>query len=62
MLFRSPLADQQIAGGMMMSLDTIIVMVALTLYFWRAAADFDRAEARAASRDQPLGASTTSDP
>ncbi|WP_177169233.1 cytochrome c oxidase assembly protein [Thermoleophilum album] len=44
----TPLADQQTAGGMMMSLDVIIIMVALTLFFWRAAADFDRREAAAA--------------
>lgn len=38
----SPLGDQQTAGGMMISLDVIVIAFALTLFFWRAAADFDR--------------------
>lgn len=46
------LADQQAAGAMMMSLDVVIVMVALTVFFWRAASDFDRSEAAAASSSQ----------
>ena len=44
----TPLEDQQLAGGMMMSLDIIIIMFALCLFFWRAAADHDREEAEAA--------------
>jgi cytochrome c oxidase assembly factor CtaG len=44
----TPLEDQQLAGGMMMSLDVIIIMFALCLFFWRAAADHDREEAEAA--------------
>jgi putative membrane protein len=38
-----PLLDQQYAGGMMMSFDIIVMVFALTLFFWRAAADADRA-------------------
>ena len=37
-----PLADQQFAGGTMMSLDIIIITFALCLFFWRSAQDFDR--------------------
>ena len=44
----TPLEDQQLAGGMMMSLDIVIIMFALCLFFWRAAADHDREEAEAA--------------
>ncbi|MEI7625900.1 MAG: cytochrome c oxidase assembly protein [Actinomycetota bacterium] len=40
----TPLTDQQIAGGMMMTLDVIVVMFVLTLFFWRAASDSDRQE------------------
>jgi len=46
----SPLADQQLAGGAMMSLDIIIITFALCLFFWRSAQDFDRA-----GRATPLG-------
>jgi len=42
----TPLADQQIAGGLMMTLDAIIIVFVLTLFFWRAAADNDREESR----------------
>ena len=50
----SPLADTQVAGGLMMSLDIIIIGGALIFFFWRASQDADRAEeaeraARAAS-------------
>jgi cytochrome c oxidase assembly factor CtaG len=41
----SPLADQQVAGGIMMSLDIVIIMGALIFFFWRASQDADRAEA-----------------
>jgi cytochrome c oxidase assembly factor CtaG len=40
----SPLADQQLAGGMMMSLDVVIAIFALCLFFWLAAADAERLE------------------
>jgi cytochrome c oxidase assembly factor CtaG len=41
----TPLADQQIAGGLMMTLDVVIIMGALIFFFWRASQDADRAEA-----------------
>ena len=40
----SPVADQQTAGGLMLSLDFLVVLFALSFFFWRAAADHDRAE------------------
>ena len=46
----SALHDQQLAGGMMVSLDIVIMMWALAFFFWRAAQDHDLAEARARSR------------
>lgn len=36
-LYGRDLADQQLAGGMMMTLDAIIVVFALCFFFWRAA-------------------------
>lgn len=43
----APLEDQQIAGGMMLTLDVIIVMVALCFFFWRASEDDLRAQRKA---------------
>ena len=43
----TPVGDQQLAGGMMMTLDIIIMFFALCLFFWRAAADEDRETAAA---------------
>ena len=40
----SPLADQQLAGGLMLSLDLAIMLAAVAFFFFRAAADHDRAE------------------
>ena len=40
----SPLSDQQIAGGMMMTLDIVIMFAALCLFFWKASVDADRRE------------------
>jgi len=40
----SPLADTQVAGGLMMTLDMIIIGGALIFFFWRASQDADRAE------------------
>ena len=37
----SPLSDQQLAGGMMLSLDIIVMMFALALFFWASARDAD---------------------
>ena len=38
------LADTQIAGGLMMTLDVVIIGGALIFFFWRAAQDADRSE------------------
>src|SRR5437763_13271118 len=40
----APLADTQVAGGLMMTLDMIIIGGALIFFFWRASQDADRAE------------------
>jgi cytochrome c oxidase assembly factor CtaG len=40
----TPLADQQIAGGMMLGLDFLVMMFALSLFFWASARDADEAE------------------
>ena len=53
----SPLGDQQTAGGIMMSLDVIVILVALCLFFWRAASDYDRAD----ERGRPPAAGSTDD-
>jgi putative copper resistance protein D len=37
----SPVADQQLGGGIMMGVDVITLMVVLTVVFWRAASDSD---------------------
>lgn len=42
----SPIADQKAAGGMMLSLDVIIMFAAVSYFFWRAAQDHDEAAAR----------------
>jgi putative membrane protein len=42
----TPLEDQQIAGGLMLSLDFLVMIGALTFFFLRAAQDADRAAAR----------------
>ena len=43
----TPLADQQIAGGLMLSLDVAIVLFAVAFFFYRSGQDHDRAEAEA---------------
>ena len=45
----TPLEDQQLAGGMMLSLDLIVMLFALAFFFWRSAEDHDRAERAAAA-------------
>ncbi len=45
----TPLEDQQLAGGLMVSLDVVIMLFALGFFFWRSAADHDRAERTAAA-------------
>jgi cytochrome c oxidase assembly factor CtaG len=43
----SALADQQTAGAMMVALDIVIMVFALAFFFWHAAEQHDRDEARA---------------
>jgi cytochrome c oxidase assembly factor CtaG len=45
----SPLSDQQIAGGMMLGLDLIVMLSAVAFFFYRSAQDHDRAERAAAA-------------
>jgi putative membrane protein len=45
----SPLTDQQVAGGLMMGLDLLVMLFALGFFFWRAAEDHDRAQQAAAA-------------
>lgn len=37
----TPVADQQLAGALMLSLDFFVVLFALSFFFWRAAQDED---------------------
>ncbi len=39
----SPLADQQLAGGLMLSLDLLVIVFAMSFFFWRAGVEHDRA-------------------
>ena len=48
-----PLADQQIAGGLMMSLDMAIILFAVAFFFYRSGQDHDRAEAEAYGSTSP---------
>ena len=45
----SPLTDQQIAGGMMLGLDLLVMLGTVAFFFYRSAEDHDRAAARAAA-------------
>ena len=42
----SPLTDQQVAGGMMLGLDLLVMLFATGFFFYRSAEDHDRAERR----------------
>jgi putative copper resistance protein D len=44
----SPITDQQIAGGMMLGLDLLVMLFAVGFFFFRSAQDHDRAERAAA--------------
>ena len=44
----TPLADQQLAGAMMLTLDVAVMLFALAFFFWRAGQDHDRREQAAA--------------
>jgi cytochrome c oxidase assembly factor CtaG len=46
---RDSISDQQTAGAIMMSVDIVIIVAALIFFFWRAQADHDAAERRAAA-------------
>jgi cytochrome c oxidase assembly factor CtaG len=46
----SALSDQQVAGGLMMVVDLLIMLSALAFFFWRAGVDHDRAQAQEVAR------------
>ena len=46
----SGLSDQQLAGGLMMVVDLLIMLTALAFFFWRAGVDHDRHEAQEVAR------------
>jgi cytochrome c oxidase assembly factor CtaG len=54
-----PLADQQIAGGLMLSVDVAIMLFAVAFFFWRSGQDHDLAEAEAAAASAPAYGSTS---
>jgi len=45
----SPLTDQQIAGGMMLALDLVVMLFCVGFFFYRSAEEHDRAHPRAAA-------------
>jgi cytochrome c oxidase assembly factor CtaG len=49
----TPLEDQQLGGALMMSLDVLMIVFALCLFFWKTAADHDREEEAQARRLVP---------
>lgn len=49
----SPRSDQGTAGGLMMTLDIVIMVSALAWFFWKASQQEDRDQAREASRATP---------
>jgi putative membrane protein len=42
----TPLSDQQLAGGLMLSVDIIMMVTALAFFFWHASLEEDRRESR----------------
>ena len=46
----SALADQQLAGGLMMVVDLLIMLSAVAFFFWRAGVDHDRSAAQEVAR------------
>jgi cytochrome c oxidase assembly factor CtaG len=40
----SPITDQQVAGGMMLALDLVVMLSAVAFFFYRSAQDHDRAD------------------
>jgi cytochrome c oxidase assembly factor CtaG len=55
----SALSDQQSAGAMMVALDILIMGFALAYFFWHAAQQHDRDEAKAAAGGAPPGGRTS---
>jgi cytochrome c oxidase assembly factor CtaG len=53
-----PLADQQIAGGLMLSVDVAIMLFAVAFFFWRSGQDHDLAEAEAAASAAAYGSTS----
>ena len=53
------LADQQTAGAMMVALDIAIMVFALAFFFWHAAQQHDRDEAKAAAESRAPGSGTS---
>ncbi len=49
----TPLADQQIGGGLMMLVDLLVMFGAFGFFFWRAAADSDRTQASSETDGAP---------
>jgi len=45
----TPLADTQVAGGLMMTLDILVIAGALVFFFWRAAQQADREDSERAA-------------
>jgi putative membrane protein len=55
----TPLADQQIGGGLMMVVDLVVMLGALGFFFWRAGEEHDRGQAveeKAPPREEALSA------
>ena len=48
-----PLTDQQIAGGLMLSVDVAIMLFAVAFFFYRSGQDQDRADAEAYGSTSP---------
>jgi putative membrane protein len=55
-----PLADQQIAGALMLSLDVAIILFAVGFFFFRSGQDHDRAEAEAKTKANASAYGSTS--
>jgi cytochrome c oxidase assembly factor CtaG len=49
----TPAEDQQLAGGLMLAIDFLVMVGALVFFFLRAAEDADRAEQQEPARDLP---------
>jgi len=47
------LADQQLAGALMVTVDILIMVFALAFFFWQAARQYDRDEAAERAKQQP---------